>query len=149
MNKDRARADDMVKDLGSKNDKSFWKKLSKINRKLLPLTNVLNGCHGEKDIANLFCWDHCETLSNCVKSDKCYAEIIDFLSSGKNIKIYVFTHVRLKKARHPPHFVKLVAMMVRLQSILYLTTEAFVYNYISMLYSSMLSHGYLPEEFMK
>ena len=46
------------------------KKVSKINRKHLPLPNVLNGCHGENDIANMW-GDHYETLLNCVKSDEC------------------------------------------------------------------------------
>ena len=49
-NEDRARADALATDLESKNDKSFWKNVSKINRKHLPLPNVLNGCHGEKDM---------------------------------------------------------------------------------------------------
>ena len=35
-NVDRARADALAKDLESKNDKSFWKNVSKINRKHLP-----------------------------------------------------------------------------------------------------------------
>ena len=78
-NEDRARADAMAKDLESKNDKSFWKKVSKINRKHLPLSNVLNACH-----ANMW-GDHYETLLNCVKSDECKEKIIDFLSSDINI----------------------------------------------------------------
>ena len=61
-NEDRARTDHaMAKDLESKNNKAFWKKVSKINRKHLPLPNVLNACHGEKDIANMW-GDHYETL---------------------------------------------------------------------------------------
>ena len=44
-NEDRARADALATDLESKNDKSFWKNVSKINRKHLPLPNVLNGCN--------------------------------------------------------------------------------------------------------
>ena len=47
-NEDRARADALAKDLEIKNDKSFWKNVSKIDRKYLPLPNVLNGCHSEK-----------------------------------------------------------------------------------------------------
>ena len=68
-NEDRARADAMAEDLESKNDKSFWKRVSKLNRKHLPLPNVHNGCHREKDIANMW-GDHYETLLNCVKSDE-------------------------------------------------------------------------------
>ena len=47
----------------------FGKNVSTINRKHLPLPNVRNGCHGEKDIANMW-GDHYETLLNCVKSDE-------------------------------------------------------------------------------
>ena len=85
-NEDRVRADVMAKDLESKNDKSFLKKVSNINRKHLPLPNFLNGCHGEKDIANMW-GDHYETLLNCVKPDECKEKIIDFLSSGCNTSI--------------------------------------------------------------
>ena len=65
------------------------KKVSTINRKHLPLPNVLNGCHEEKYIANMW-GDHHETLLNCVKSDEFNENIIDSLSSDSNIK-NVFT----------------------------------------------------------
>ena len=68
-NDDRARVDAMAKYLESKNDESFWKKVSQINRKHLPLPNVLNECHGEKDIANMW-GEHYETLLNGDTSDK-------------------------------------------------------------------------------
>ena len=74
-NEDRARADALAKDLESKNDKSFWKNVSKINRKHLPLPNVHNGCQGEKDIANMW-GDHYETLLNSVKSDECKEKVL-------------------------------------------------------------------------
>ena len=96
-NEDRARADAMGKDLESKNGKYFWKKVSKINGKHLPLPNVVNGCHGEKDIGNMW-GDHYETLLNCVKSDQCIEKIIDFLSSHSNIKIVFIQPCQVKDA---------------------------------------------------
>ena len=80
----------MAKDLESKNNKSFWKKVSKINRKHLPLLNDLNGCHEENEIANMW-GDHYETLLNCVKSDECKGKTIDFLSTDGTIKSVFIT----------------------------------------------------------
>ena len=97
LNSIPADANAMAKDLASKNDKSFWKKVSKINRKHPPLPNVLNGCHGEKDIANMW-GDHYETLLNCVKSDECKEKIIYFLSSDNNIKNVVIQTCQVKEA---------------------------------------------------
>ena len=146
-NEDRVRADAMAKDLESKNNKSFWKKVSKINRKHLPLPNVLNGCHGEKDIANM--WrDHYETLLNCVKSDECKEKIIDFLSSDNNIKNVVIQPCQVKEALKSAKLGKACGHD-GLAAEHFIFADGSICVYLSMLYSSMLSHGYLPEEFMK
>ena len=72
-------------------------KVSNINRKHLPLPNVLNGCNGEKYIANMW-GDHYETLLNCVKLDECKGEIIDFLSPDNTIKNVVIQPSQVEEA---------------------------------------------------
>ena len=146
-NEDRARADALAKDLESKNDKSFWKNVSKINRKHLPLPNVLNGCHGEKDIANMW-GDHYETLLNCVKSDECKGKIIDFLSPDNNIKNVVIQPCQVKEAMKSAKLGKACGHD-GLAAEHFIFADGSICVYLSMLYTSMLSHGYLPEEFMK
>ena len=146
-NEDRARADALAKDLESKNDKSFWKNVSKINRKHLPLPNVLNGCHGEKDIVNMW-GDHYETLLNCVKSDECKGTIIDFLSPDNNIKNVVIQPCQVKEALKSAKLGKACGHD-GLAAEHFIFADGSICVYLSMLYTSMLSHGYLPEEFMK
>ena len=137
----------MAKDLESKNDKSFWKNVSKINRKHLPLPNVLNGCHGEKDIVNMW-GDHYETLLNCVKSDECKGKIIDFLSPENNIKNVVIQPCQVKEALKSAKLGKACGHD-GLAAEHFIFADGSICVYLSMLYTSMLSHGYLPEEFMK
>ena len=146
-NEDRARADALAKYLESKNDKSFWKNVSKINRKHLPLPNVLNGCHGEKDIVNMW-GDHYETLLNCVKSDECKGKIIDFLSPDNNIKNVVIQPCQVKEALKSAKLGKACGHD-GLAAEHFIFADGSICVYLSMLYTSMLSHGYLPEEFMK
>ena len=74
---DRARADATAKDLESRDDKSFRKKVSKINSNQLPLPSVVKGCHWENNIANMW-GDHYKPLLNCVKSDDCKQKIMDY-----------------------------------------------------------------------
>ena len=73
------------------------KKVSTINRKHLPLPNVLNVYYGEKDIANMW-GDHYETLLTCAKSDECKEKMIDFLSSDSNITNVFIQPCHVKEA---------------------------------------------------
>ena len=125
----------------------FWKKVSKINRKHLPLPNVLNGCHGEKDIANMW-GDHYETVLNGFKSDECKGKVIDFIGADGNINNAVTQPCQVNEALKSTKLGKACGHDG-------LVAEHFIFAagsicvYLSMLYSRMLSHGHLPDEFMK
>ena len=87
-------------------------------------------------------------LLNCVKSDECKANIIDFLRSGSNITNVCIQPRQVKEALASAKCGKACGHD-GLASEHFIFADGSICVYLSMLYSSMLSHGYLPEEFMK
>ena len=92
--------------------------------------------------------DHYETLLNCVKSDECKGKIIDFLSPDNNIKNVVIQPCQVKEALKSAKLGKACGHD-GLAAEHFIFADGSICVYLSMLYTSMLSHGYLPEEFMK
>ena len=89
-----------------------------------------------------------ETLLNCVKSDEYKDKIIDSLSSDNNIKNVVIQPCQVKEALKSAKLGKACGYD-GLAAEHFIFADGSICVYLSMLYSSMLSHGYLPEEFMK
>ena len=92
--------------------------------------------------------DHYETLLNCVKSDECKDKIIDFISSDSNIKNVFIQPCQVKDALQSTKLGKACGHD-GLAAEHFIFADGSICVYLSMLYSSMLSHGYLPEEFIK
>ena len=74
--------------------------------------------------------DHYETLLNCVKSDECKGEIIDFLSSDSNIKNIFIQPCQVKEAVKSAKLGKACGHDGLAAEHLILPTEAFVYTYL-------------------
>ena len=75
-------------------------------------------------------------------------KIIDFLSSDNNIKNVVIQPCQVKEALKSAKLGK-ACVHAGLAAEHFIFADGSICVYLSMLYSSMLSHGYLPEEFMK
>ena len=85
---------------------------------------------------------------NCVKSDGGKGEIIDFLSPDNNIKNAVIQPCQVKESLKSAKLGKACGHD-GLAAEHFIFADGSMCAYISMLYTSMLSHEYLPEEFMK
>ena len=59
------KADSLANDLIGKDQKSFWKHVSKHSRKSPPLANNVEGATGHVDITNMW-YDHFKGLLNCI-----------------------------------------------------------------------------------
>ena len=144
---DQVRADAMATSLKSGDVVSFWKRVKQVNNKAVPLATIVDGCTGDDDIANMW-HDHYAALLNSVTSTDTKIKVLNqmqsspYLSECKITPIQVAESIKLLKRRKACGIDGLAA-------------EHFIYAdknisvYLSLLFTSCLIHGHLPESFMK
>ena len=90
------KADSLANDLIGKDQKSFWRHVSKHSRKSLPITNNVEGATGHVDIINM-CYDNVKGLLDCVDNITHIKYVQD--SIGNMPMHYdLFTPVEIKSA---------------------------------------------------
>jgi len=145
-NEQTLRADAMAKDFECKDVKSFWSKVAKMQNNNLPPPSVVGDCHGEKAIAEM--WkSHYECIMNSVKTEKHKPSVLASIEGiCSNDKICIMPQQVLsalkkaKKGKSPG--------LDGLSSEHFIFADKNICALLSLLYSCMLMHGYLPKEFM-
>ena len=140
------RADAIARDLESKDAKSFWNMVSKLQNSKLPLPTKVNECHGENAIVKM--WkSHYELIMNSVKADRHRQGVLHNISpvtDSDNITIMpdqILSAIKLAKRGKSPG-------QDGLASEHFIFADGKIRVLLSLVFSAMLSHGYLPADFM-
>ena len=145
-NEEIVRADAMAKDFESKDVKSFWSKVSKMQNDKLPLPSVVNGCQGEDAIVNM--WkSHFERIMNSVKSEKHKSNVLQTISGTLSSDKIGITQQQVLSALKAAKKGK-SSGQDGLASEHFKFADNSICVMLALLFSSFLIHGYLPKEFM-
>ena len=140
-------ADKLATELHSKNYIKLWKQVKTMNAKHTPVANMIGGCQGSQDIAEI--WkNHFSSLLNNASSRASYRnQVINSLENCVNIEgISVNNQVILDALRSLKSGVSPGPDGI--------TTEHFKYAgpklsvLFSLLFLSIFTHGYLPDSIM-
>ena len=139
--------------LQSGNSRNFWSEVKKIRGNTSKIPNVVDDMSGEADVANLFSEKYCD-LYNSVPYNRS-----DMFTLKNNIDGFVKCHNDNCCCEHNINVVNVVDAVKRLKSnksdgnigmftnhIIHGTPRLYVY--ISLLFDSLLSHGFVPSELL-
>jgi hypothetical protein len=136
----------MAKALADKNLNGFWNKVSNLKNTKVPLPGSVDECQGEKDISKM--WKcHYESIMNCVRSDDHKEDVLhsfQSISDSDNIVIVpgqVLSALKSAKQGKSPG-------QDGLSSEHFIFADDSLSVCLALLFSSMLTHGFLPVEFM-
>jgi len=136
----------MAADFINKDVKSFWKKVAQLQKDKLPLPSTVNGCNGEEAIADM--WkNHFEGVMNSVKSETDKANILKSVESLSNSNLINISPLQVETALKAAKKGK-SAGMDGLASEHFIYADRSVCVHLAMLFSTMLVHGHLPNDFM-
>ena len=91
------KADSLANDLIGKDQKSFWRRVSKHSRKSPPLANNVEGATGHVDITNIMWYEHFKGLLNCVDNITHRKHVLDSIGN-MSMQYDLFTPVEIKSA---------------------------------------------------
>ncbi len=143
-----ARADAMAKSMQTKDVKGFWKSVSKSYNRTVPLTTCVNGANNPTEISDM--WkNHFEKLLNCVtdESNKQRVEttLNDITSEHEHLSVtpdMVETAINKLKSGKSCGNDGLAGEHFK-------HADSRIYVLLSLFYTCMLTHGYIPDNFMK
>ena len=146
QNEESLRANAHAKSLFEKDMTSFWKDIKKNYDTRLPLAPMVDKCIGEKDICDM--WQaHYKKLLNSVDSSKSKESVERKLHSIKDTTI-VFRPVDIFNALKSTKTGK-AYRVDGLAAEHFIHARPIIHVYLSMLFNCFITHGYLPEDFMK
>ena len=146
QNEESLRANAHAKSLFEKDMTSFWKDIKKNYDTRLPLAPMVDKCIGEKDICDM--WQaHYKKLLNSVDSSKSKESVERKLHSIKDTTI-VFRPVDIFNALKSTKTGKACGVD-GLAAEHFIHASPIIHVYLSMLFNCFITHGYLPEDFMK
>jgi hypothetical protein len=142
-----ARADALAKKLSTKDMTSFWKSIKAMNNKNIMLASSVNGVTGQHEISEM--WrEHYSGILNCVHNETNKGRVESVLNTISKTDRYVIQ----------PHDISdAISNLKHGKSVGYdlLAAEHYVYaDYtlhvlLSLLFTSFLLHGHLPNDFMR
>ena len=146
QNEESLRANAHAKSLFEKDMTSFWKDIKKNYDTRLPPAPMVDKCIGEKDICDM--WQaHYKKLLNSVDSSKSKKSVERILYSIKDTAI-VFRPVDIFNALKSTKTGKACGVD-GLAAEHFIHASPIIHVYLSMLFNCFITHGYLPEDFMK
>ena len=139
-------ANSLANKLLAKDDKSFWKEISKANNRDTPLASTVNGVSGSDNISSM--WkEHFEDLLNSSKDTTSKSFVDECVQDKQSYYLNRFTPSEiiegissLKKGKSPGN------------DDIY--SEHFIYAHdklsfvLSMIFNAMVIHGYIPQSMM-
>ena len=146
QNEESLRANVHAKSLFEKDMTPFWKDIKRNYDTKLPLAPMVDKCIGEKDICDM--WRaHYKKLLNSVDSFKSKESVDRKLHSIKDTTI-VFRPVDIFNALKSTKTGKACGVD-GLAAEHFIYANPIIHVYLSMLFICFITHGYLPEDFMK
>ena len=146
QNEESLRANAHAKSLFEKDMTSFWKDINNNYDTRLPLAPMVDKCIGGKDICDM--WQaHYKKLLNSVDSSKSKESVERKLHSIKDTTI-VFRPVDIFNALKSTKTGK-ACRVDGLAAEHFIHASPIIHVYLSMLFNCFITHGYLPEDFMK
>lgn len=145
---DKAKADSLASKFVCKDNISFWNEMKKINMsKTSGNASNIEGVSGEQNIVK-FWKDHYSEILNCVNDTTEESYVKDFIErhSGSDFNLIHVNELgeaidSLKSGKSPG--------MDNLQSEHFKYAGDGLYVYLTLLFNSIFSHGYIPCELMK
>ena len=125
---------------------SFWKSIRKSNNVRVPLPSMIDGCTGDKNIADMW-QDHYKSILNSVKNTTHKKFVYDKLNTIHSESILISAsdiECALKSLKRGKSC-----------GVDGLAAEHFIYAhsishvFLSLLFNCFIHHGYLPVDFMK
>ena len=144
---DTARADAMAKSLQNKDARGFWKSVSKHYNKATPLATTVGGANDPEAITKVWKY-HFETLLNSAKPNTSTVRVDSALANISGCD----------KINVTPQMVSAAIKKLKtgkscgndgLAAEHYKHADARVSVLLSIFYTCAISHGYLPDDFMK
>ena len=147
QNEQSIRADMHAKAYLEKDMVSFWKGMKKENISRLPLPSKVDSCVGEEEISNM--WQiHYQSLLNSVESTQHKASVKLETTNILNSSKISFTPIDISNAFKSLKLGKACGVDgVSAEHFLY--AHNVLHVLLSLLFTSFITHGYLPPDFMK
>ena len=147
QNEKTIRANAHAKALLEKDMLSFWKGVKKENNSRLPLSSKVNNCVGEENICKM--WQtHYQTLLNNVKTTVHKERVLIETSETSNSSQITFTPIDILNAFKSLNIRKACGVDgVSAEHFLY--AHDILHVFLSLLFTSFITHGHLPCNFMK